>query len=57
MSATITIDPVTRIEGHARVFLDLAPDGSLASAGLVVNELRGLCLDVRLVTEKSEQTL
>jgi F420-non-reducing hydrogenase large subunit len=41
MSRTITIDPVTRIEGHARVFLDLASDGSIAAAGLVVNELRG----------------
>lgn len=41
MSQTITIDPVTRIEGHAKVFLDLADDGTLASAGLVVNELRG----------------
>jgi F420-non-reducing hydrogenase large subunit len=38
---TITIDPVTRIEGHARVFLNLSGDGSLESAGLVVNELRG----------------
>lgn len=38
---TLSIDPVTRIEGHARVFLDLATDGSLVSAGLVVNELRG----------------
>ncbi len=41
MNKTITIDPVTRIEGHARVFLNLADDGSLESAGLVVNELRG----------------
>ncbi|MBE0556875.1 MAG: nickel-dependent hydrogenase large subunit, partial [Proteobacteria bacterium] len=41
MNRTITIDPVTRIEGHARVFLNLDDDGSLASAGLVVNELRG----------------
>jgi F420-non-reducing hydrogenase large subunit len=38
---TIAIDPVTRIEGHAKVFLDIADDGSLESAGLVVNELRG----------------
>jgi len=38
---TLSIDPVTRIEGHARVILDLAEDGSLISAGLVVNELRG----------------
>lgn len=41
MNKTITIDPVTRIEGHARVFLNIGDDGSLASAGLVVNELRG----------------
>jgi len=41
MNRTITIDPVTRIEGHARVFLNLAEDGSLESAGLIVNELRG----------------
>jgi F420-non-reducing hydrogenase large subunit len=41
MNKTITIDPVTRIEGHAKVFLNLADDGSLESAGLVVNELRG----------------
>jgi hypothetical protein len=32
----ITIHHVTRIEGHARVFLDLAEDGSLVTAGLVV---------------------
>jgi F420-non-reducing hydrogenase large subunit len=42
MNKTIKIDPVTRIEGHARVFLNLSEDGkSLDSAGLVVNELRG----------------
>ncbi len=41
MKRTITIDPVTRIEGHARVFLNLAENGELESAGLVVNELRG----------------
>lgn len=41
MKRTITIDPVTRIEGHAKVFLNLAEDGSLESAGMVVNELRG----------------
>ena len=38
---TIRIDPVTRIEGHAKVFINLAEDGSLDTAGLVVNELRG----------------
>lgn len=41
MNKTITIDPVTRIEGHARVFIDLDEGGGLAAAGLVVNELRG----------------
>jgi F420-non-reducing hydrogenase large subunit len=40
-SRTIRIDPVTRIEGHAKVFINLAEDGSLENAGLVVNELRG----------------
>jgi len=39
---TIKIDPVTRIEGHAKVFLNLSDDGKqLESAGLIVNELRG----------------
>jgi coenzyme F420-reducing hydrogenase alpha subunit len=41
MATTITIDPVTRIEGHARVLLDLADDNSVESARLIVNELRG----------------
>ena len=41
MTKTLTIDPVTRIEGHARVLLNLNDDGTLDSAGLVVNELRG----------------
>lgn len=41
MIKTIHIDPVTRIEGHAQVFLNLGEDGQLVSAGMVVNELRG----------------
>lgn len=41
MSQTITIDPVTRIEGHARVLIELNDDNTVESAGLVVNELRG----------------
>src|SRR5512145_1507485 len=41
MGKTISIDPVTRIEGHARVRLDMADDGSVAEARLIVNELRG----------------
>lgn len=38
---TITIDPVTRIEGHARIQLDVDDSGALKNATLVVNELRG----------------
>ncbi len=41
MKKTIRIDPVTRIEGHAKVFINLDDDGQLENAGLVVNELRG----------------
>jgi F420-non-reducing hydrogenase large subunit len=41
MTRTIRLDPVTRVEGHGRVFLDIAEDGHLESAGLIVNELRG----------------
>jgi F420-non-reducing hydrogenase large subunit len=41
MARRITVDPVTRIEGHAKVLIDLADDGSVDFAGLVVNELRG----------------
>lgn len=41
MKKTIRIDPVTRIEGHAKVFINLDEDGKLENAGLVVNELRG----------------
>ncbi len=41
MNRTIKIDPVTRIEGHAKVFINLDDNGQLENAGLVVNELRG----------------
>ena len=41
MKKTIKIDPVTRIEGHAKVFINLDDSGALENAGLVVNELRG----------------
>ena len=41
MKRTIRIDPVTRIEGHAKVFINLDESGKLEDAGLVVNELRG----------------
>jgi F420-non-reducing hydrogenase large subunit len=40
-SRTIRIDPVTRIEGHAKVVIHLDDAGALKSAGLIVNELRG----------------
>ena len=41
MGQKITIEPVTRIEGHARVLIDLNDDNTVKFAGLVVNELRG----------------
>ncbi|MBN2526861.1 MAG: Ni/Fe hydrogenase subunit alpha [Deltaproteobacteria bacterium] len=41
MARTITIDPVTRIEGHAKVLIDLTDDDSVESAKLIINELRG----------------
>ena len=41
MKTTVKIDPVTRIEGHAKVFINLDESGRLENAGLVVNELRG----------------
>ncbi|HBG20405.1 MAG TPA: Ni/Fe hydrogenase subunit alpha, partial [Desulfobulbaceae bacterium] len=41
MSKTIKIDPVTRIEGHARVLLDCDDNGKVEEAFFCVNELRG----------------
>lgn len=38
---TIIIDPVTRIEGHARIKIELDADGKVVDAVLVVLELRG----------------
>jgi F420-non-reducing hydrogenase large subunit len=37
----ISIDPITRLEGHGRIDLFLNEDGGLANAYLVVPELRG----------------
>jgi NAD-reducing hydrogenase large subunit len=37
----ITIDPVTRIEGHARITLQLDDEGKVASARLNVTQVRG----------------
>lgn len=41
MTQTITIDPVTRIEGHAKVVIELSDGGDVEFAGLVIPELRG----------------
>lgn len=41
MSKTIKIDPVTRIEGHARILLDCDESGKVDEAFFCVNELRG----------------
>ena len=41
MTQTIAVDPVTRIEGHAKVTIDLDDKGEVAFAGLIINELRG----------------
>lgn len=41
MTRMISIDPVTRLEGHARVDLFLADDGSLSDCYLVMPEIRG----------------
>lgn len=41
MAKTIKIDPVTRIEGHARILLDCDDSGKVDDAAFCVNELRG----------------
>lgn len=41
MKQKISIDPITRLEGHARVDLFLNEEGSLANAYLIIPELRG----------------
>ena len=41
MSRTITIDPITRLEGHGKVDIVLDDDGNVADAWLQVVELRG----------------
>ncbi|HUK13102.1 MAG TPA: Ni/Fe hydrogenase subunit alpha [Thermoanaerobaculaceae bacterium] len=38
---TITIDPITRLEGHGKIHLFLDDDGCLANAYLQIPELRG----------------
>jgi F420-non-reducing hydrogenase large subunit len=41
MKQKISIDPITRLEGHARVDLFLNEQGDLANAYLIIPELRG----------------
>ena len=41
MSRTITIDPVTRIEGHAKITIHLNEAGQVEDARFHVTEFRG----------------
>ena len=41
MSRTVTIDPVTRIEGHARITLTLGDDGQVNDARFHLTQFRG----------------
>lgn len=40
-TTTVPIDPITRIEGHARVEIDIDDDGVVQDARFMVRELRG----------------
>ena len=42
MSKTITIDPVTRIEGHAKITLQLDNEGEVAEAYFHVTQFLSL---------------
>ena len=37
----ITIDPITRLEGHGRIDIFLDEEGNVANAYLLIPELRG----------------
>src|SRR5690606_34490674 len=41
MAQTILIDPVTRIEGHSKITIQLDDDGSVADAHFHVTQYRG----------------
>lgn len=41
MQKQIVIEPVTRIEGHAKITIQLADDGSVADANISVTQFRG----------------
>ena len=41
MAKTIRIDPITRIEGHARVEVDIDNDGNVTNSVFKVMDFRG----------------
>lgn len=41
MSRTITIDPITRIEGHSRITIHLDDEGKVSEARFHVTQFRG----------------
>src|SRR5271155_1792755 len=41
MSRTVTIDPVTRIEGHAKITIHLKDDETVSEARLHITQFRG----------------
>ena len=41
MNQKISIDPITRLEGHGRIDLFLNEDGTLENAYMIIPELRG----------------
>jgi F420-non-reducing hydrogenase large subunit len=41
MARTIKIDPITRIEGHARVEVDIDNDGNVTNSVFKVMDFRG----------------
>ena len=41
MTRTIVIDPVTRIEGHAKVTIHLDDEGNVSETRLHITEFRG----------------
>jgi F420-non-reducing hydrogenase large subunit len=41
MARKITVDPITRIEGHARVEIDVSDDNRVTSAVFKVMDFRG----------------
>ena len=41
MGQTIVVDPVTRVEGHAKILLDVDDNGNVQNAHLQVMEIRG----------------